>query len=76
MRPPPRLHLVRAVLLLIAIASGTAVPAVGQQAVTATSGSPAAIARIRAEFATIERKAPTYRQTKHDVHDFSLRAAS
>jgi hypothetical protein len=67
---PP--HLVRAVLLLIAIASGAARPAPGQQTVTATSGSPAAIARIRAEFATIEREASAYRQTKHDVHDFSL----
>lgn len=44
----------------------------GQQAVTATSGSPATIARIRAEFAAIEREAPAYRQTKHDVHGFSL----
>jgi hypothetical protein len=72
MRAPPRLRLVRAVLLLIAIASGSARAATGQQAVTATSGSPAVIARIRAEFAAIEREAPTYRQTKHDVHDFSL----
>ena len=72
MRPPPGLHLVRAVLLLFAVAGGTALPALGQQAVTATSGSPAAIARIRAEFAAIEREAPTYRQTTHELHGFSL----
>lgn len=40
--------------------------------VTATSGSPAAIARIRAEYAATEREAPRYRQTAHDVWDFSL----
>jgi hypothetical protein len=68
----PRLHPVRAVFLLVAIASGTAVPAVSQQAVGATSGSPAAIARIRAEFTATEREAPRYRRTTHDLHDFSL----
>lgn len=72
MRPPPRLHPFRAVLLLVAIASSTAVPAVGQQAVTATSGSPVAIARIRAAFAEIEREAPAYRRTAHELHHFSL----
>jgi hypothetical protein len=72
MRPPPRVHRVRTILLLVAVASGAARPALGQQPVTATSGSPAAIARIRAEFATIEREAPTYRQTKHDLYNFSL----
>lgn len=70
MRSSPCLRVVRAVLLLAVAAAAR--PALGQQAVTATSGSPAAIARIRAEFATIERKASTYRQTKHDVYDFSL----
>ncbi|WP_420127546.1 hypothetical protein [Longimicrobium sp.] len=39
---------------------------------SATSGSPAAIARIRAQFAQIEREGPGYRQTTHDVYDFSL----
>lgn len=72
MRPPPCLHLVRAVLLLAAITSSTAAPASGQQPVTATSGSPAAIARIRAEFTATEREAPRYRRTTHDLHDFSL----
>jgi hypothetical protein len=72
MRASLRRRLLRAVLLLIACVSGTAQPALGQQAVSATSGNPAAIARIRAEFAAIEREVPAYRQTKHDVHDFSL----
>lgn len=39
---------------------------------TATSGSPAAIARIRAEFAATEREAPRYRRTEHDLYEFSL----
>lgn len=47
-------------------------PAVAQGGVTATSGSPAAIARIRAEYAATEREAPGYRQTAHDVWNFSL----
>ncbi|HEX6367707.1 MAG TPA: hypothetical protein VF006_02165 [Longimicrobium sp.] len=55
-------------LLLIARAS----PALGQEAVSATSGDPASIARIRAEFAQIEREAPGYRQTTHELHEFSL----
>lgn len=47
-------------------------PGAAQGAVTATSGSPAAIARIRAEYAATEREAPGYRQTAHDVWNFSL----
>ncbi|HEU0299264.1 MAG TPA: hypothetical protein VFR37_07420 [Longimicrobium sp.] len=39
---------------------------------SATSGSPAAIARIRAEFAATEREAPRYRRTTHDLWNFSL----
>lgn len=72
MRRPPCLRLLSAGFLLVAVASGAARPALGQQPVTATSGSPAAIARIRAEFATIEREAPTYRQTKRELYNFSL----
>jgi hypothetical protein len=72
MRMILRARLSRAVLLMALCTSGMARPAIGQEAVTAASGSPAAIARIRAQFATIEREAPAYRQTKHDVHDFSL----
>jgi hypothetical protein len=58
--------------VLIACAIAAVRPASSQQAVTATSGSPAAIARIRAAFAEIQRDAPNYRQTTHDVSDFSL----
>lgn len=61
----------RAALLLVAALCAAAGPAAAQ-AVTATSGSPAAIARIRALYAQIEREAPTYRRTTHDVWDFSL----
>jgi hypothetical protein len=67
-----RARVSRTVLLMALCACCAARPALGQQAVTATSGSPAAIARIRAEFARIEREAPSYRQTKHELHDFSL----
>ncbi|HEU4884408.1 MAG TPA: hypothetical protein VFT45_19280 [Longimicrobium sp.] len=56
----------------IALASAAVRPAPAQDAVSATGGSPAAITRIRAQFAEIQRDAPRYRQTKHDVHDFSL----
>lgn len=58
--------------LLLALCVTGAIRPVGAQAVSATSGDPAAIARIRAEFAAIERQAPAYRQTTHDVWDFSL----
>jgi hypothetical protein len=40
--------------------------------VTATSGTPAAIARIRARVAAIEREAPGDRRTAHDLYGFSL----
>jgi hypothetical protein len=60
-----------AALLLAFCASGVARPCAGQ-AVGATSGSPAAIARIRQEFAAIRREAPGYRRTTHDVFNFSL----
>lgn len=69
MRP---FRLIRYVLLLIVCASAGARAAVAQDAVSATSGNPEAIARIRAEFAQIQREAPGYRQTTHDVHEFSL----
>jgi hypothetical protein len=73
MRPPAKLvSLIRNALLLIACASAAVRPASAQDAVSATSGSPAVIARIRAGFAEIQGDAPRYRQTKHDVVDFSL----
>jgi hypothetical protein len=58
--------------LLLAAFTLAVRPGVAQEGVTATSGSPAAIARIRAEYAAIEREAPGYRQTAHDVWNFSL----
>lgn len=64
----PLARLLRIVPLLLACAS----PALAQEAVSATSGSPAAIARIRAAFAAIEREADRYRQTKHELIDLSL----
>lgn len=61
------LPLAAAALLLAVCASGA-----DAQAVSATSGSPQAIARIRQQFAAIEREAPAYRRTVHNVHGFSL----
>jgi hypothetical protein len=58
--------------LLAAVCACTAARPADAQAVTATSGSPAAIARIRAAVAEVEREAPRYRRTKHDVFNFSL----
>jgi hypothetical protein len=43
-----------------------------QQSVTATSGSPAAIARIRAEVAAIDRAGRGHRRTSHELYGFSL----
>lgn len=70
--PSRRARLIRHALLLIACATGAARPASAQEAVSATSGSPAVIARIRTQFAEIQRQAPGYRRTTHDVHEFSL----
>lgn len=61
----------RATFLLALCVAGAAGPC-GAQEVSATSGSPRAISRIRAEFAAIERQAPGYRRTVHDVYGFSL----
>jgi hypothetical protein len=73
MCPPAKLvSLICNALLLISFTSAAAPSASAQDAVSATSGSLAAIARIRAQFAEIERDARRYRQTKHDVIDFSL----
>lgn len=66
------MRLIRPALLLAACLAAVANPCPAQEAVTATSGSPAAIARIRAEYATTEREAPRYRQTEHEVYNFSL----
>jgi hypothetical protein len=65
-------RLVPRALLLAACVSGAARAAAAQQAVTATSGSPRAIAEIRARFAEIEREAPRLRRTRHDLQNFSL----
>lgn len=59
--------LVPAAVLAIAVQRPAAA-----QAVTATSGSPEPIARIRAEYAAIEREAAGYRRTRHDLYEFSL----
>ncbi|HYW11240.1 MAG TPA: hypothetical protein VE871_04765 [Longimicrobium sp.] len=68
-----RFHpLIRLSACLIAIVCVTGARPAAAQAVAATSGSPAAIARIRAEFAAIEREAPGYRRTQHDLYEFSL----
>jgi hypothetical protein len=43
----------------------------GQQTVSATSGSLRELAGIRARFAAIERELPTSRVVAHAIHDFS-----
>lgn len=58
--------------LLLALFAGGSAPPCAAQAVTSTSGSPAAIARIRQEFAAVEREAHTYRRTTHEVLNFSI----
>lgn len=58
-------------LLVAACVSAAARPCIAQ-AVSATSGSPAAIATIRQQYARIEREAPGMRRTTHDVENFSL----
>lgn len=63
--------LARVALLALAIVAA-AHPALAQPAVTATSGSPQAIARIRELYATIQREAPGYRRTEHELYEFSL----
>jgi hypothetical protein len=69
-RHPTRL--IRHALWLAAwVCAGTR-PAGAQEAVSTTSGSPAAIAHIRAEFAEIERGLPGYRRTTHELSNFSL----
>lgn len=57
---------------LLALSASAMAPSCDAQAVTSTSGSPAAIVRIRQQFATIEREAPAYRRTTHEVLNFSL----
>ena len=65
-------HLARMALVLAACTLAAARPACAQEAVKATSGDPGVIDRIRALFAEIEREAPTYRRTKHELEGFSL----
>ena len=43
-----------------------------QSSVSATSGSPAAVAHIRAVVDSVERNVSRYRQTAHDLDGFSL----
>ncbi|HYR08312.1 MAG TPA: hypothetical protein VEQ60_11105 [Longimicrobium sp.] len=71
MRRSRRVARLAAALIAVLCASGAARPC-GAQTVSATSGDPAVIARIRTEFAAIEREAPAYRQTRHEVWNFSL----
>lgn len=66
------MRLIRPALWLAAWACAGARPALAQEVVSATSGSPAAIAHIRAEFAEIERALPGYRRTTRDLWNFSL----
>lgn len=63
----PRLRTLAPLVLLAATARPC--PA---QAVTATSGNPGVIAAIHVELETAERELPTYRETRHHVHGFSL----
>ncbi len=65
-------RLLRPGLVLTALAIGAAHPIAAQEAVTATSGDPGTIARIRTLFAEIQREAPTYRQSKREIQGFSL----
>ncbi|HST57816.1 MAG TPA: hypothetical protein VLK84_03940 [Longimicrobium sp.] len=67
----PRLMRLAWLPLVAAVLTVAPRPAAAQ-AVTATSGSPAAIARIRAEYAAIQREAPRLRQTRHEFYEFSL----
>jgi hypothetical protein len=62
----------RTVLVAAACTLAAVHPIDAQQRVTATSGDPGVIARIRAQFAEIEREAPTYRRTTHELQGFSL----
>jgi len=69
----PLLSIRRAVWSLVLIASAVASrAAVAQPSVSATSGSPAAIAHIRAVVDSVERNASRYRQTTHELDGFSL----
>ncbi|HEU4455018.1 MAG TPA: hypothetical protein VFR81_18285 [Longimicrobium sp.] len=54
------------------LALAIARPAAAQRAVTATSGDPATISRIRGLFTEIEREAPTYRRTTRELQGYSL----
>jgi|GEM_PF-1176731 len=65
-------RLVRPALVLAACTLATAHPVEAQEAVTATSGEPGVIARIRALFAEVEREASTYRRATRDLQGFSL----
>lgn len=67
-----RPFVIRAIALFAILTGGGAGPAAAQEPVTETSGSPRAIAGIRAHFAQIERELPRYRRTRHDLYDLSL----
>jgi hypothetical protein len=71
-RFPRPMSLICLAFLLATCVAFAGEPVFAQDAVTATSGSPAAIARVRAEYAAIQREAPRYRQTEHDLYGFSL----
>jgi hypothetical protein len=57
--------------LLLALCASVAARTAAAQ-VTATSGSPGAIAHIREQYAKIQREAAGYRRTTHELVDFSL----
>ena len=69
--PAPARALCRGLLLAICV-SGAPRAGAAQQGVTATSGSPSAIAQIREQFSRIQREAPGYRRTTHGLVGFSL----
>jgi hypothetical protein len=62
----------RTAFLVVHVLAALAIAWPAGAQVTATSGSPAAIARIGAEYATTTRQASAYRRTERDVYDFSL----
>ena len=65
---------VRGVVWSLVLMAGAVVSraAVAQPTVSATSGSPATITRIRAVVDSVERNVRRYRQTTHDLDGFSL----
>lgn len=68
------LHSMRRAVWSLALIASAVVgrAAVAQSSVSATSGSPAEIAHIRAVVDSVERNVTRYRQTAHELDGFSL----